>query len=354
MCWIEFSPEVVAEILRGRYEHPHPRVQRKLEVLWFWSCGLPAAEVARLAAVSRRTAERYLKEFIAGGLQATQTLRWKGSSSELTAHTATLQEEFIARPVCTAAEACTRIERLTGVKRHVTQVRKFLKHSLGMKWRRVKAIPLPPKSTLEEHVQKQAEFLQDELEPVIEDARENRRSLFFVDAAHFVQGSFLGSLWSVVVLFVRAASGRKRYNVLGAINPFSKSFVSVRNTGYVTATTVCELLNKLAALNTGLPITLVLDNARYQKCALVTTEAASLNITLLYLPSYSPNLNLIERLWKFVKKSSLNSRSYDSFAEFQAAIERCLDELFTTHSEDVLKLLTTNFQTFENASILAA
>lgn len=272
MCWIEFSPEVVAEILRGRYEHPQPRVQRKLEVLWFWSCGLPAAEVARLAAVSRRTAERYLKEFIAGGLQATQTLRWKGSSSELTAHTATLQEEFIARPVCTAAEACTRIERLTGVKRHVTQVRKFLKHSLGMKWRRVKAIPLPPKSTLEEHVQKQAEFLQDELEPVIEDARENRRSLFFVDAAHFVQGSFLGSLWSVVVLFVRAASGRKRYNVLGAINPFSKSFVSVRNTGYVTATTVCELLNKLAALNTGLPITLVLDNARYQKCALVTSK----------------------------------------------------------------------------------
>ena len=106
--------------------------------------------------------------------------------------------------------------------------------------------------------------------------------------------------------------------------------------------------------STGLPITLVLDNARYQKCELVTSLAESLGITLLYLPSYSPNLNLIERLWKFVKKTSLNSRSYDTFAEFQAAINQCLDELFTTHAEELTPLLNPKFQTYENASFLAA
>lgn len=354
MCRVEFSPEVVSEIARDRFEHPHPRVQRKLEVLWLWAHGLAAAEVARLGGVSRRTAERYLKEYIAGGLDAIRTLCWKGPSSELTTHHATLEEEFRVRPVCTVGEACTRIEQRTGLQRHATQVRRFLKQSLGMKWRRVKAIPLPPKSTLEEHVRKQAEFLQNELEPQLQATRENRRSLFFVDAAHFVQGSYLGSLWSVVVLYVRAASGRQRYNVLGAINPFSRSFVSVRNTGYVTATTVCELLKQLAEQNTGLPLTLVLDNARYQKCELVRSLAGSLGITLLYLPSYSPNLNLIERLWKFVKKTSLNSRSYDTFTQFQAAIDQCLNELFTTHAEDVQTLLTPQFQTFETASILAA
>jgi transposase len=157
-----------------------------------------------------------------------------------------------------------------------------------------------------------------------------------------------------VAIFVRAASGRQRFNVLGAINPFSKSFVSVRNTGYVTATTVCELLQQLAQQSTGLPITVVLDNARYQKCEIVTSLAKSLGITLLYLPSYSPNLNLIERLWKFVKKKSLNSRSYDTFAEFQAAINQCLDELFSTHAEELLPLLNPKFQTYEKASILAA
>ena len=68
--------------------------------------------------------------------------------------------------------------------------------------------------------------------------------------------------------------------------------------------------------------------------------ADSLGITLLRLPSYSPNLNLIERLWKFVKKTALNSRSYDTFVEFQTAIDQCLDELFTAHAAAVKTLLT--------------
>ena len=350
----EFSAEVVAQIARDRFGHPHPRVQRKMEVLWLWSHGLAAEEVARLGDVSRRTAERYLSEFLRGGLAATRQIRWRGPTSELSPHRTSLEQEFRTRPPCTIGEACTRIARLTNIKRHATQVRKFVKDTLHLKWRRVKAIPLPPKSTLEEHVQKQAEFLEQKLTPVLQAASANLLLLFFVDAAHFVQGSYLGSLWSAVVLYVRAASGRQRYNVLGAINPFARSFVSVRNTGYVTATTVCELLQRLAAQSCGLPITLVLDNARYQKCALVQSLADQLGITLLYLPSYSPNLNLIERLWKFVKKTSLNSCSYDTFAKFQAAIDQCLDELFTTHAAEVKTLLTPKFQTFENASILAA
>jgi transposase len=71
---------------------------------------------------------------------------------------------------------------------------------------------------------------------------------------------------------------------------------------YITATQVCELRSKIADLGLIIPITLVLDNARYQKCKIVEKLALSLSIELLYLPSYSPNLNLIERLWKFVKK----------------------------------------------------
>lgn len=350
----EFSSEVVAQIARDRFEHPHPRVQRKMEVLWLWSHGLSTDDVARLGGVSRRTAERYLNEFLQGGWEATRKVRWRGPTSELCVYHTWLEQEFRVRPPCTIGEACTRIERLTGVKRHASQVRKFLKDALHLKWRRVKAIPLPPKSTLDEHVQKQAEFLEQKLTPALQAANANLLMLYFVDAAHFVQGSYLGSLWSAVVLFVRAASGRQRYNVLGAINLFSRSFVSVRNTGYVTATTVCELLQQLATQSSGLPITLVLDNARYQKCVLVQTLADQLGITLLYLPSYSPNLNLIERLWKFVKKTSLNSCSYDTFAEFQAAIDQCLDELFTTYETDINTLLNPKFQTFENASLLAA
>jgi transposase len=74
----------------------------------------------------------------------------------------------------------------------------------------------------------------------------------------------------------------------------------------------------------------VLDNARYQRCALVHSVANSLGIELLYLPPYSPNLNLIERLWKFVKKHCLYSKYYADFTAFTHAIEDCLATTQTT------------------------
>lgn len=92
--------------------------------------------------------------------------------------------------------------------------------------------------------------------------------------------------------------------MLGALNAITHELVMVTNDTYITADSVCDLLRRIAKLNLGMPITLVLDNARYQKCNIVTALALKLNIELLYLPAYSPNLNLIERLWKFVKKKS--------------------------------------------------
>lgn len=143
------------------------------------------------------------------------------------------------------------------------------------------------------------------------------------------------------------------YNVLGAINAVTHELIRITNDGYITAETVCELLRKISDLQLTTPITLVLDNARYQRCKLVQSMAESLGIELLFLPSYSPNLNLIERLWKFVKKQALNSRRHADFAKFQYAINHCLDRTTTDHHAELTTLLAHKFQTFENVSILA-
>ena len=103
-------------------------------------------------------------------------------------------------------------------------------------------------------------------------------------------------LWSFTRIFVRAASGRQRFNVLGAWNAVTRQLVAVTNTTVVNTETMCDLLRKIAAQELVGPITLVLDNARYQRNAVVQALADSLGIKLLFLPSYSPNLNLIERL----------------------------------------------------------
>src|SRR3954469_2862289 len=122
----------------------------------------------------------------------------------------------------------------------------------------------------------------------------------------------------------------------------------------VNTETMCELLRKVAAQGLAGPVTLVLDNARYQRNAVVQALAASLGIELLYLPSYSPNLNLIERLWRFLKRGSLYGRYHPTFADFQAAIQDNIALLPTRHKDRLASLMTLNFQVFDNVSLLAA
>jgi transposase len=171
--------------------------------------------------------------------------------------------------------------------------------------------------------------------------------VFFVDAAHFVFGAFACILWGWSRLWVRAPSGRQRLNVLGALNALTQQVITVTNTDYINAESVCALLHKILASAAGLPITVVLDNARYQRCARVQKLADALNIELLFLPSYSPNLNLIERLWKFVKKQCLYGQYYARFELFSNAIQSCLAQAETTHRQALQSLLTLNFQSFE-------
>jgi transposase len=225
---------------------------------------------------------------------------------------------------------------------------------LGFKWRSVGAIPLPPKKTVEEHVRTQGEYLEQQLEPALAEARQGTAHLFFVDAAHFVMGSFLCHVWCLVRLMIRGASGRQRYSVLGAWNACNNSLVSVTTATVVNAETMCVLLVKIAKLGLQGPVRLVLDNARYQHCAMVEDLAKIMSIELLFLPSYSPNLNLIERLWKFVKKQVLYGRHYDTFAAFCGAINGCLGKITTDHRKDLKTLMTHKFQTFDNVSFLAA
>jgi transposase len=126
-----FSPEVRAEIRHDRYHHPHPRVQRKMEVLWLKSQGLAHAAIADLADVSPRSVQRYLDEFEQGGLARIRRLGWKGTRSELDGHQQSLEDYFREHPPRSAREAREAIERLTGIRRGLSQVRAFLKKKLA-------------------------------------------------------------------------------------------------------------------------------------------------------------------------------------------------------------------------------
>jgi transposase len=159
-------------------------------------------------------------------------------------------------------------------------------------------------------------------------------------------------LWCVQRLFVKTPSGRQRLNVLAALNAITHDIFTVQNLTYVTAATVCELLRLLAGAYPGQPITIILDNARYQRCTLVQEVAASWGIELLFLPPYSPNLNRIERLWKFVKKRCLYGKYDAESAAFQQAMSDGIAQAHTKDKVALESLRSWQLQTFKAVPIV--
>ena len=149
MAWlrVQLTEEEVRVVQAERETHPDPVVRRKLWVLWLLHCGTTREKAAQIAGVARSTVERYVAVYRTGGLDG---LRKQGRgyrpTSDLAAYTEVIRQAFEEQPVRTIAQACQRIEDLTGIRRQPTQVRRFLK-GLGMRWQRVRAIPVPPKKT---------------------------------------------------------------------------------------------------------------------------------------------------------------------------------------------------------------
>ena len=131
MTRLSFSEEERQALHKERFEHPHPRVQQRMEVLWLISQGLVYPEAARLAGVSDATVDRYVAIYRQGGLDGLRNLKWGTGTSELMEHRDTLEESFKKNPPHTVAEACRRIKEETGIERKPTQVRAFLKKCLA-------------------------------------------------------------------------------------------------------------------------------------------------------------------------------------------------------------------------------
>jgi transposase len=342
---IEFTTAEREALQYWRFHHPHPRVQRKMAALYLQSQGLAPATSWRLCAISKTTFYRYLHEYREGGIAKLTQVPFHRRQSQLADYRTSIEADLRQRPPASVAEAAARIAVLTGLQRGPTQVRQFLK-ALGMKPRTVGQIPAKADVTAQE------DFKTKQLAPHLEEAKAGQRVVFFLDAAHFVFAPFLGLVWCFERLFVKAPSGRQRLNILAALNATTRAIFTVSNLTYITSATVCELLQLLAGAHPGVPLTVVLDNARYQRCALVQSLAQRLGIELLFLPAYSPNLNLIERLWKFIKKQCLYSKYYEDHLSFQQAIIECIEQAPNKHKEALASLLTLKFQSCKAVRVI--
>jgi transposase len=148
MAWlrVQLTEEERHIVNEERTSHPNERIRERMLVLWLLHSGVTRRKAAEIVTVGRATVQRYVAAYRDGGLDGLR--RWDPGrpESEMAAYRAVIRESFERQPVHAVAEACERIFQLTGLRRGPSQVRKFLK-GLGLKFQRVRVIPVPPKKT---------------------------------------------------------------------------------------------------------------------------------------------------------------------------------------------------------------
>jgi transposase len=177
--------------------------------------------------------------------------------------------------------------------------------------------------------------------------------ILFMDSVHPTHNSVYTKVWSQVGIprWISSNTGRNRVNISGAYNPVSQELVVIEGKT-VTGTATIELLKKcLEKYSDKETITIYLDNASYHKSAEVKmflTEHEKIKLS--FLPPYSPNLNLIERLWKFVNEKVINLKFYPEFSEFKEKLLYFYNNI-QRYATELENRITFNFQTFQNCAV---
>jgi len=342
MLQIKISEAEIQKLNYERYRYPCPVVQKRLQAVYIKATNQMTNEnIGKIVDLHRDSVGDWIRAYKKGGFDALCQFNYGTNKSGLDSYSTGILQSFIEQPPMSSGEAKDRIETMTGISRSPTQVRAFMKRN-GLKY--LKAGHVPAKAD----TAKQKDWVKETLEPAIEQAQKGGCHLFFMDASHFILQPFICSLWCMSRLFIKASSGRNRINVLGAVDAISKEVITLCNTTYINAQTIVDFLIQIKERYGGKPIKIVLDNARYQHCKFVEEAAKELEIELLFLPSYSPNLNIIERLWKFTKKKILYAKYYDTPKKFHTAITNFFNDVSQKHMEDLENLLTLKFQYFDN------
>jgi transposase len=317
------------------------RLRMLCVVLKFY--GLDHTLIALILICHRNTVGNYMRTYGNSGLAGLKQLNYVSGESKLEAHWLDIDPALEANPPRTLKEAASKIFKISGIKRGLSQVSSFLKKH-GFRSRKTGFIPAKACP------QKQATFLAEVIKPLLNRATKGKCHVLFLDSAHFVMAPFVTKVWSKKRIFIKASPGRYRLNVIGVIDAVTRKFLGIHNEDYITATTVVELLERISVAYGKLPVFIFLDNARYQHCSFVKDAAERLGINLIFLPTYSPNLNLIERLWKFVKAEACAGKYFETKEEFKNSILNFLNSLDTKErKKELITRLSHNFQLFTDA-----
>ena len=315
----------------------------KIKSIILWNKGYKWETIKEVLLISDGTIKNYVDAYQNGGLKELLETRYEGHNFKLTKE----EEEILCKYVennniQSSVQACDYVRRRFGKVYTKNGMTKTLK-PLGFSYKKPKAIPCKVDSFAQvnfliQYYQKKATQKKDE-------------AIYFVDASGFQHNAKLDYGWirKGWNKEVKSNSGRKKINVNGAYNPITHEVITVSQEGNMNTESNIALIKKIIEYNHWKSeITLFVDNAKMNKSKNLKDfiKKQKVKITLVYLPPYSPNLYLIERLWRLSKKKLLSNKYYSSFMKFKISVEDFFDEKIWRMKKELKSLMKENFQLF--------
>jgi len=330
------SREKIAELEKFHRSLRDKRQADRIKAVIALSKGWSAAQVAEILLFDEKTSRHYFERYQQGGLQALLDDHYSGAEPKLDAHQMSELEGYLEEHIMPDAKSViAHIDKQYGVRYSVSGVTDLL-HRLGFSYKKPTHVP-----GKQDPAQQQA-FL-DEYEHIKESKGQND-PIYFVDATHPQHNSIPSYGWikKGQEKELKANCGRQRLNINGAINIETLE----PTTGFydtINADSTIDLFSKIEAKHRDAKaIYIIVDNARYYRSRLLKDYTEGTKIKLIFLPPYSPNLNLIERYWKFFKKKVLNNCYYETFEEFKLACKSFFRKR-KKYLPELQMLLTENF-----------
>lgn len=319
---------------RREFERRHAD---RIKAILLLDSGWSYERISEALLLDDSTIRSYESRFFSGGLQELLDDGYVGKSSKLTVEQEAELVKYLTEHLFhTTKEVIVQVEQKFGVT-YKNGGMLHLLHRLGFSYKKTKVIPGKADPEKQEEFLKRYDELKNGLKP--------GDKIYFMDGCHPHHNPTAAYAWipTGTDKEIRSNTGRQRININGALNVQEQELI-FRTDDSINGQSTIELLKQIEAKNPEAEnIFVIADNARYYRSKIVREFLDTSRIQIVHLPPYAPNLNLIERLWKFFHKNILYNRYFETFQQFKQQSLDFLSDL-TKFSSELSSLLTENFQ----------
>ncbi len=339
MTEINLSEKEIKKLIKFHKECREKKNAYRINVIILLAKKYSHKEIAEALLIDEKSVQRYKNIFLEHGVDGLLMDNYKGSQGHLNAEQLEkLKNHLDENTYIRTKDIVEYIKKEFRVK-YTPEGLVPLLHRLGFEYKKTKHIPGKANSEEQKKFTQKYKRIRNKLKDL--------EAIYFMDAVHPTFNSMLAYGWirKGTEKYIKSNTGRERLNINGAYNPITNEIIA-EDFQTINKESTISLLTSIKKVNGDNKVYVFMDRARYNYSLDVRNYAKKNKIKIIYLPTYSPNLNIIERLWHFMKKEVLYNKYYETYNQFQFAIMKFLKRKDKIFQDSLKSLLTENFHIF--------